>query len=93
MLTLPNDDRSLAPYRLTGVPLTPRAPKVALTRTAFAAAHVVSDPVRERNPWDTRPAVDWEATLGFRVAFHASQTSGLQCRANLSRRLQHFPCA
>ena len=67
MLILPNDDRSLAPYRLTGVPLTPRAPKVALTRIAFAAAHVVSDPVRERNPWDTRPAVDWEATLGFRV--------------------------
>jgi hypothetical protein len=37
-----------------------------LTRTAFAAAHVVSDPLRERNPWDTRPAVDWDATLGFR---------------------------
>ena len=67
MLTLPTDAGALRPYRLTGVPLTPRAPKVALTRTAFAAAHVVSDPVRERNPWDTRPAVDWEATLGFRV--------------------------
>jgi hypothetical protein len=39
---------------------------VPLTRTAFAAAHVVSDPLRERNPWDTRPAVDWEATLRFR---------------------------
>ena len=25
-----------------------------------------SDPLRERNPWDTRPAVDWEATLAFR---------------------------
>ena len=68
MLILPTDAGALRPYRLTGVPLTPRAPKVALTRTAFAAAHVVSDPVRERNPWDTRPAVDWEATLGFRVA-------------------------
>lgn len=65
MLTLPIDNR-LEPYRLTGTPLVPRAPKVALTRTAFAAAHVVSDPLRERNPWDTRPAVDWEATLAFR---------------------------
>lgn len=67
MLTLPTQDGRLEPYRLTGTPLVPRAPKVALTRTAFAAAHVVSDPLRERNPWDTRPAVDWEATLAFRV--------------------------
>jgi hypothetical protein len=67
MLTLPTEDARLAPYRLTGTPLTPRAPKVPLTRTAFAAAHVVSDPLRERNPWDTRPAVDWDATLNFRT--------------------------
>jgi Protein of unknown function (DUF993) len=66
MLTLPTDDARLEPYRLTGTPLTPRAPRAPLTRTAFAAAHVVSDPLRERNPWDTRPAVDWDATLGFR---------------------------
>jgi hypothetical protein len=37
-----------------------------LTRTAFAAAHVISDPLAERNPWDTHPAVDWDATLAFR---------------------------
>ncbi|MCU0902394.1 MAG: dihydrodipicolinate synthase family protein [Tabrizicola sp.] len=67
MLTLPTTDARLEPYRLTGSPLTPRAPKVSLTRTAFAAAHVVSDPLRERNPWDTRPAVDWDATLAFRT--------------------------
>jgi hypothetical protein len=67
MLTLPTQDGRLEPYALTGTPLVPRAPKVPLTRTAFAAAHVVSDPLRERNPWDTRPAVDWEATLAFRV--------------------------
>ncbi|WP_374431170.1 dihydrodipicolinate synthase family protein [Tabrizicola sp.] len=66
MFTLPTADARLEPYRLTGTPLTPRAPKVPLTRTAFAAAHVVSDPLRERNPWDTRPAVDWDATLNFR---------------------------
>ncbi|MGL4237053.1 dihydrodipicolinate synthase family protein [Tabrizicola sp.] len=66
MLILPTQDARLTPYRPTGTPLTPRAPKVPLTRTAFAAAHVVSDPLRERNPWDTRPAVDWDATLAFR---------------------------
>jgi hypothetical protein len=67
MLILPTEDARLEPYRLTGTPLQPRAPKVALTRTAFAAAHVVSDPLRERSPWDTRPAVDWDTTLAFRA--------------------------
>ena len=67
MLTLPSYDGTLAPYALQGTPLTPRAPRVALTRTAFAAAHVISDPLAERSPWDTRPAVDWDATLAFRV--------------------------
>ena len=67
MLTLPTADARLEPYRLTGTPLIPRAPRTPLTRTAFAAAHVVSDPLRERSPWDTRPAVDWEATLAFRT--------------------------
>ena len=66
MLTLPTKANTLEPYRMRGNPLTPRALSVPLTRTAFAAAHVVSDPMRERNPWDTRPAVDWDATLGFR---------------------------
>ena len=66
MLTLPTADNRLEAYSLSGTPLVPRAPTVPLTRTAFTAAHVVSDPLRERNPWDTRPAVDWDATLAFR---------------------------
>ncbi|MEM9228504.1 MAG: dihydrodipicolinate synthase family protein [Pseudomonadota bacterium] len=66
MLQLPTEDGATTPYTLIGDPLIPRAPQVAFTRTAFAAAHVVSDPLRERNPWDTRPAVDWDATLAFR---------------------------
>lgn len=68
MLNLPTADGKLVQFSLTRDPLTARAPRVPLTRTAFAAAHVVSDPLRERNPWDGRPAVDWEATLGFRVS-------------------------
>ena len=66
-LTLPDDSGNSQPYRLTGTPLTPRAPRVALTRTAFAAAHVISDPMRDHSPWDGRPAVDWDATLNFRI--------------------------
>ncbi len=65
-LNLPTLDGQVEPYVLTGTPLVPRAPKVPLTRTAFAAAHVVSDPLAERSPWDGRPAVDWDATLMFR---------------------------
>lgn len=67
MLILPTEDARLEPYHLTGTPLTPRAPRIALTRTAFAAAHVVSDPLAERSPWDGRPAVDWDTTLAFRA--------------------------
>ena len=66
MLKLPKADHTLEAYSLIGTPLVPRAPRVPFTRTAFAAAHVVSDPLRERSPWDTRPAVDWDATLAFR---------------------------
>lgn len=65
-MRLPTYDGTLEHYTLTGDPLTPRAPEVPLTRTAFAAAHVISDPLAERNPWDTHPAVDWDATLAFR---------------------------
>ncbi|NNJ68915.1 MAG: dihydrodipicolinate synthase family protein [Boseongicola sp.] len=68
MLMLPTRDRRLESYTMKADPLIARAPRVPLTRTAFAAAHVVSDPLRERNPWDGRPAVDWEATLKFRAS-------------------------
>lgn len=66
MLRLPTYAGELEAYRLVGAPLVPRAPEVAFTRTAFAAAHVVSHPMSERNPWMGRPAVDWENTLKFR---------------------------
>jgi hypothetical protein len=67
MLNLPTYTGVIEPYRPTGEPLAIRAPRVPLTRTAFAAAHIVSDPLKERSPWDTRPAVDWDATLAFRT--------------------------
>ncbi|GAA5078122.1 dihydrodipicolinate synthase family protein [Roseibacterium beibuensis] len=66
MLRLPTYEGTLKDYALTGDPLSPRAPEISLTRTAFAAAHVISDPMAERDPWLGRPAVDWDATLNFR---------------------------
>lgn len=65
-MLLPTYSGTLVRHDLTGDPLVPRAPAVPLTRTAFAAAHVVSDPLAERAPWVGRPAVDWDATLAFR---------------------------
>ncbi|MEY3003302.1 MAG: hypothetical protein RLZZ491_478 [Pseudomonadota bacterium] len=65
-MLLPTYAGTLEDYRLTGTPLVPRAPRVPLTRTAFAAAHVISDPLAERDPWSGRPAIDWDATLAFR---------------------------
>jgi len=65
-MLLPTYDGTLEDYRLTGEPLEPRPPSVPLTRVAYAAAHVISDPLAERGPWQGRPAVDWDATLGFR---------------------------
>ncbi|MCU0831886.1 MAG: dihydrodipicolinate synthase family protein [Rhizobiaceae bacterium] len=67
MLNLPTYSGAIEPFSITGEPLIARAPSAPLTRTAFAAAHVVSDPLRERSPWDTRPAIDWDATLSFRA--------------------------
>ena len=86
MLLIPTASATMVPYALTGTPLIPRAPSLPLTRTAFAAAHVVSDPLRERNPWDTRPAVDWDATLAFRVALWDQGLGLLSGCAELGRK-------
>jgi hypothetical protein len=67
-LILPTPEGALARHALAGTPLTPRAPAGPLPRVAFAAAHVVSDPLAERDPWTGRPAVDWDATLAVRRA-------------------------
>jgi hypothetical protein len=40
-------------------------PKKPFTRIAFAAAHVVADPLSAKEPW-LEPAIDWDATLAYR---------------------------
>lgn len=66
MIALPHPDGTIRPFTPAGTPLRPRPPAAPLARVAFAAAHVVSDPLAERDPWTGRPAVDWDATLRFR---------------------------
>jgi hypothetical protein len=41
------------------------APDVPLNRIAFAAAHVVADPLADNNPW-LDATVDWDRTMAFR---------------------------
>lgn len=65
-ITLPNPDRTIAPYRLTGAPIPFVKHKASdFPRIAYAAAHVVADPLADNDPWLT-PAIDWDATLAFR---------------------------
>jgi hypothetical protein len=65
-ILLPNPDRTLTTYRLTGTPLPFEKHTAAeFPRIAYAAAHVVADPLADTDPWMT-PAIDWERTLAFR---------------------------
>lgn len=64
-IDLPRDGR-LARYELTGRPVPfQKREAAAFPRVAFAAAHVVADPLADNDPWLT-PAIDWERTLAFR---------------------------
>ena len=58
-------DGSLYNYTPTREPLVPAARKSFVTRVAFAAAHVVLDPLKTTEPL-TNPVVDWESTLAYR---------------------------
>lgn len=65
MLSLPFADGSVKPYRLIGTPTPRPASPPRFSRIAYAAAHVVSDPLRDSNPLND-PAIDWDATMAFR---------------------------
>jgi Protein of unknown function (DUF993) len=58
-ISLPNAHGKMALYKLVGEPLTVRKPKKLFNRIAFAAAHVVADPLRENG-------IDWKGTLAYR---------------------------
>ncbi|MDB5526478.1 MAG: hypothetical protein JWM58_4241 [Rhizobium sp.] len=64
-LKLPTSTGPVEDYRLVGQPIARPATPPRFNRIAYAAAHVVSDPLRDLDPWN-RPAVDWDATMAFR---------------------------
>jgi hypothetical protein len=65
-IQLPNADRSITAYRLSGTPIPFEKHAASdFPRIAYAAAHVVADPLASNDPWLT-PAIDWDTTLRFR---------------------------
>jgi hypothetical protein len=66
-LALPRADGSLEHYtiRSTPLPVVTGGQRPAFNRIAYAAAHVVIDPLADTDPWiDGR--IDWDATIAFR---------------------------
>jgi hypothetical protein len=64
-IKLPTADRRLEAYALSAPRDFPTKRGQAFNRVAYAAAHVVADPLSAKDPW-LEPAVDWDATLAFR---------------------------
>jgi hypothetical protein len=64
-LLLPTRSRRLEPYRTGGPSEFPAVAAGPFNRRAFAAVHVVGDPLSEKDPW-LAPAIDWEATIAYR---------------------------
>ena len=63
-IRLPTSDGGLAPVTIVAGP--PPAPAEGdWNRVAYAAAHVVADPLAECDPW-LDVAIDWDRTLSFR---------------------------
>ncbi len=52
-------------YVLRGTPLPAAMPKTPFNRVAYAAAHVVAEPLADADP-SGKPAIDWTTTLAFR---------------------------
>ena len=63
-LNLPIAGGQLAPYT-TRPPNSFPAAAPPFNRMAYAAAHVVADPLADRDPW-VDAAIDWDATMAFR---------------------------
>jgi uncharacterized protein DUF993 len=64
-LRLPRADGTVAPYTPTGSRTVTPPPGPIRSRVAFAAVHVVADPLAAINP-TLDVALDWDATLAYR---------------------------
>jgi hypothetical protein len=65
-IALPTRDRTLEPYATSEPIVFPSKEQTrGFNRVAYAAAHVVADPLADIDPWDGA-AIDWEKTIAFR---------------------------
>src|SRR5712691_1918590 len=64
-LKLPLADRSIETYRLAASRTFPSKLQGRLNRVAFAAVHVVADPLADVDPW-LSAAIDCDKTIAFR---------------------------
>jgi hypothetical protein len=65
-ISLPTKNGKFESYR-TGEPIVFQSKKEtqSFNRVAFAAAHVVADPLADNNPW-LDASIDWDRTIAFR---------------------------
>ncbi|RVD52902.1 dihydrodipicolinate synthase family protein [Mesorhizobium sp. M7A.F.Ca.ET.027.03.2.1] len=63
-IALPGEGGGSTRYTLVGEPVQPDV-GARFSRIAYAAAHVVADPLAMTDPW-SRPVVDWDRTMTFR---------------------------
>ena len=66
IIRLPTYAGTIEDYQLSGRSLSPHPPQTPFNRIAIAAAHVVTDPLKDIDPWQGSPAIDWDNTLKFR---------------------------
>ncbi len=65
-LLLPYPDGSLAPYTLKSAGELPSSASPSRSRVAYAAAHVVCDPLADSPGEAVNARLDWNATLAYR---------------------------
>jgi hypothetical protein len=58
-ISLPNAKGKMVPYKIVGEPISARKPKKPFNRVAFAAAHIVANPMKLNS-------IDWESTIAYR---------------------------
>lgn len=64
-IKLPDASGRLQAYKLAGTPIAVAKGPKSFNRVAFAAAHIVVDPLAAGDP-SASPRIDWDRTLAFR---------------------------
>src|SRR4051794_6040142 len=64
-IRLPIAGGGVEEFKLSAARQLPDRAQGPFNRIAFSAAHVVSDPLADNDPW-LEPAVDWDRTIAYR---------------------------